>query len=174
MPSANCGVIPIEGSMDKLTTTNPRRDWVITELDKLISEWEEWQKFVSSIKDHKYDKNTQLDVFADGEENMEKHSILQMKTITFLDNNVSGHWFIHGRENENCDRNDLRLNIRVKHRLRDLREIRASIEYACLTDSYWKQKAKDMVDKLADKTPEKALEIAASYLKNPMDSDEWV
>ncbi len=34
-----------------------------------------------------------------------------MKTITFLDNNVSGHWFIYGRTNKNTDRTDLRLNI---------------------------------------------------------------
>jgi len=158
--------------MDKLTISNPRRDWVISELSKLISEWEEWQNIVSNIQDHEYDKNTQLDVFADGEENMEKHSILQMKTITFLDNNINGHWFIQGRKNQNCDRTDLRLKIRVKHRLQDLREIQASIEYACLTDSYWKQKAKEMVDKLADQTPEKALEIAVSYLRNPLESSE--
>jgi len=165
-------VIPNEGIMDKLTITNPRRNWVITELSKLLSEWEEWQKVISNIQDHEYDKNTQLNVFADGEDNMEKHSVLQMKTITFLDNNVDGHWFIHGRDNQNCDRTNLRLKIRVKYRLRDLREIQASIEYACLTDSYWKQKAKEMVDKLADQTPEKALEIAVSYLKNPFESGE--
>ncbi|WP_415888412.1 hypothetical protein ACMXYV_10295 [Neptuniibacter sp. SY11_33] len=157
--------------MEQLRITNPRKDWVASEFGKLISEWEEWQSDIANIQDHEYDRNTQSSVFLDGEENMEKHSILQMKTITFLDNNFSGHWFIHGREHKNCDRTDLRLSIRVKHRLRDLREMYASIEYAQLTDSYWKQKAKEMIDKLAEQTPDKALEIATSYLKSPLDSD---
>ena len=158
--------------MDNLTITNPRKDWVIDELEGLIKEWEEWQISVSNIEDFPYDKQTQLEVFADCEDNMESHSILQMKTITFLDNNTSGHWFINGRDGKGCDRKDLRLVIRVKHRLRDLREIHDSLQYALLTDAYWKQKAKEMIDKIADKSSEVALEIAASYIKNPLDSDE--
>lgn len=158
--------------MDKLTITNPRKGWVIEELKNLVDEWKEWQKEVSTIEDHPYNKQTHSEVFADGEKNMERHSILQMKTITFLDNYTSGHWFIKGRDSNGCDRTDLRLNLRVKHRLRDLREIQGSLQYALLTDSYWKQKAKEMIDKIADKSPEVALEIVASYLKNPLDSDE--
>ncbi len=157
--------------MDKLKLINPRKQWVKDEISKLIHDWEDWQKYVSSIKDHPYNAQTQLDVFADGVEVMEKHSILQMKTITFLDNNTEGHWFINGRDGNGCDRTDLRHSHRVAHRLRELREIEASLEYALLTDSYWKQKAKEMIDKIADKTPEAALDIATSYLKNPLASD---
>ncbi len=54
--------------MVQLAITNPRRSWVIKELDKLITEWETWQRDVAGIKDHEYDKNRQLDVWADGEE----------------------------------------------------------------------------------------------------------
>jgi len=158
--------------MENLTITNPRKGWVISELEKLIKEWEAWRESVSRIKDFPYNAQTHSEVYADGEENMEKHSILQMKTITFLDNNTSGHWFIKGRNINNCDRTDLRLSIRIKHRLRDLREIHASLQYALLMDSFWKEKAKEMIDKIADKSPEVALDIVSSYLKNPIDTDE--
>jgi len=157
--------------MDKLKVINPRKQWVKDEINRLIREWEDWQKHVSSITDHSYDDQTQLDVFADGVENMERHSILQMKTVTFLESNIEGHWFINGRDGNSCDRSDLRLSYRVAHRLRELREIEASLEYALLTDSYWKQKAKEMIEKITDKTPEAALDIATSYLKNPLVSD---
>lgn len=151
--------------------SNPRKEWVINELNALIVQWESWQQEVARIQDHSYNPNTQSDVFLDGEENMGKHSILQMKTITFLDNNTDAHWFIHGRKDRGCDRTDLRLNIRVKHRLQELREIQASLQYAMLTDSFWKQKGKEMIDKIADKSPEVALEIVAGYLKNPLDAE---
>ncbi|MBM7038217.1 hypothetical protein [Vibrio ulleungensis] len=160
--------------MQKLEIRNPRKDWVISELSSLISEWEEWKEEVAQIEDYPYDHNVQSSVFADGEENMVKHSIMQMKTITFLDNNISGHWFINGRDRECCDRTDLRLNIRVKHRLQDLHEIAASLSYALLADSYWMQKGKEMIDKIADKSPEVALEIVAGYLKNPMNIEPKV
>ena len=153
--------------MNKLTITNPRKQWVVEELAKLMAEWESWKKDVSQIVDQPYDKSKQLEVFADGVENMERHSILQMKTIIFLDNNTSAHWFIKGRDGGGCDRTDLRLKYRVSHRLKDIKEISASLEYALLTDSYWKQKAKEVIDKMADKSPEAALEILSSYLKNP-------
>ncbi len=158
--------------MEKLTISNPRKNWVTSELSSLIEQWELWQKNVELIEDHPYNFNTQSEVFADGEENMDKHSILQMKTITFLDNNIDGHWFINGRTEHCCDRTDLRLNIRVKHRLKELKEIHASISYALVTDSFWKQKGKEMIDKIADKSPEVALDIVAGYLKNPMASNE--
>ncbi|BBM64914.1 hypothetical protein BCT47_00335 [Vibrio splendidus] len=157
--------------MQKLEIINPRKDWVTSELSSLVNEWEAWQQDITLIQDHPYDRNTHSSVFADGEENMNKHDILQMKTITFLDNNISGHWFINGRKGNGCDRTDLRLNIRVKHRLQDLREIQASLQYALLADSYWKQKGKEMIDKIADKSPEVALDIVAGYLKNPMNTE---
>jgi hypothetical protein len=160
--------MPLGKPMNKLTVSNPRTDWVASELKSLILEWEEWQKEINTIKDHPYDRNTQTEVYADGEENMEKHSILQRKTYTFLENNLTGHWFVGGPSINKCDRTDLRLKIRAKHRLQELREITASLPYAHLTESYWKQKGKEMIDKIADKSPEVALDIVAGYLRNPI------
>jgi hypothetical protein len=165
-------VMPTRRVMDNLTISNPRKNWVISELSSLIQQWESWQKEVELIEDQPYNKNTHSEVFADGEDNMETHSILQMKTVTFLDNNLDGHWFINGRTERGCDRNDLRLQIRVKHRLKELREIHASLSYALVADSFWKQKGVEVINKMADKSPEVALEIITGYLKNPVDGDE--
>ena len=51
---------------EALAFKNPRRAWVMAELKKLLDEWEEWEKHSHTIKDHPYDSNTQLEVFADG------------------------------------------------------------------------------------------------------------
>jgi len=115
--------------MQKLEIKIKNKNWVIDELKRLIKEWESWQNEVAKIEDHPYDKSKEDEVFADGSANMEKHSILQMKTITFLDNNIEGRWFLKGRDDSGCDRTDLRLKIRVEHRLQQLREIEASLEY---------------------------------------------
>ncbi len=84
----------MEKQITNLTIINPDKDWVVKELNKLIDEWEAWQKDVVQIQDHPYNRNTQTEVFADGEENMRKHEILQGKTLTFLNNNIRGHGFI--------------------------------------------------------------------------------
>jgi hypothetical protein len=41
------------------------------------------------------------------------------------------------------------------------------IEYARVTDGFWKSKAKELVEKVVETTPEKAAGIVESYLKNP-------
>ena len=81
----------MEKQLTNLEIINTKKAWVANELDKLIQEWKTWQEEVAEIKDHPYNPNTQLDVFKDGEENMEKHEILQAKTLTFLNNNIKGH-----------------------------------------------------------------------------------
>ena len=77
-----------------LEFTNPNRGWVVGELDKLWAEWLTWEKTVATIVDQPYDRNTHSSVFADGEENIETHAILQNKTLTFLENNLAGHGLI--------------------------------------------------------------------------------
>jgi len=52
---------------------------------------------------------------------MNIHEIFQAKTLTFLNNNITGHGFIKGFDGKAGDRTDLRLKIRVKHRLHQLR-----------------------------------------------------
>jgi hypothetical protein len=64
------------------------------------------------------------------EQNIKRHRILQEKTLAFLEENIIGHGFISGRDGTKIDRTDLRLNIRVKHRIDDLDELRACLEYA--------------------------------------------
>jgi len=111
-----------------LAFINPNRRWVVRELNKLLSEWETWSKDVDQITDQPYDHNTQTEVFADGELMMQKHEILQSRTLIFLNNNISGHGFITGLDGHHCDRTDLRLKHRVKHRLQELYVLHACLE----------------------------------------------
>lgn len=152
--------------------TNPNRAWVVSELEKLYATWVSWQVDVAQIIDQSYDRNTQSEVFADGEDSMRKHDVLQAKTLTFLNNNIRGHGFIHGFDGTQIDRNDLRLHIRVKHRMHQLDMLRASLEYARVPEAFWKEKGKELVQKLVKKTGDAAVDIAASYLKNPMAGDD--
>lgn len=118
----------MEEQIINLAIKNPNKGWVGKELNKLIEEWVAWQKEVEQIEDHPYDPKTQTEVFVDGEENMQKHEILQAKTLTFLNNNIDGHGFIKGFDGNSCDRTDLRLKHRVKHRLQELYVLRACLE----------------------------------------------
>lgn len=152
-------------SSQTLAFKNPKKEWVVQELEKLRDEWAKWQREVNQIEDHPYDRMQQSAVMADGAENLKRHRILQAKTIVFLDNNLEGHGFVHGRDGSKIDRDDLRLKIRVQHRLDDLDELRACLAYAKVPDSYWTAKAKELVDKIANKAPEAAIEVAARYLK---------
>jgi hypothetical protein len=60
---------------------------------------------------------------------MQKHEVLQNRTLAFLNRNIKGHGVITGFDGSHCDRTDLRLKHRVKHRLQELRVLRA-----CLAD----------------------------------------
>ena len=154
--------------VEPVEITNPNRAWVVSELEKLYAEWLAWQQQVEGIVDQPYDRNTQSEVFADGEDMMRKHDVLQAKTLTFLNNNIRGHGFIRGFNGRGVDRTDLRLRIRVKHRLHNLDMLRAALQYAKVPESFWKQKGKELVEKLVMKSGDAAVEVAASYLKNPM------
>lgn len=151
----------------KLAIISARPKRVADELDTLIAEWQRWQEEVAQIKDHAYDENRETAVFKDGRENMEKHAILQEKTWTFVQNNIEGHGFIVGRDGQRIDRDDLRLKVRVEHRLRDLRVLRASLEYAILPESYWKEQGKKLLANLGTKATDAAVDLAASALKDP-------
>jgi hypothetical protein len=152
--------------------TNPNRAWVVSEFEKLYAEWVSWLAEVAQIVDQPYDRNTRSEVFADGEDNMRKHDVLQAKTLTFLNNNIKGHGFIEGFDGTHIDRTDLRLRIRVKHRMHQLDMLRASLEYAKVPEAFWKQKGKELVEILLKKSGDAAVDVAASYLKNPMAGDK--
>jgi hypothetical protein len=150
-----------------LALINPNKKWVVKELDALIEEWRVWQEEVGRIPVPPRNPYYPMpeNVLADGEENIQKHNVLQEKTIVFLDNNIEGHGFIYGRDGTRIDRTDLRLDIRVKHRVNDLEVLRACIQYAKVPEAYWKVTAKEMLEKVAGKGPELATDIAAKYLQ---------
>jgi len=151
-----------------LAFKNANTAWVSTELEKLYEEWVAWLAFVQTIEDHPYDKNTHSEVFADGVENLNRHQVLAMKTLTFLDNNVQGHDFMRVQsEGKPFERTDLRLAKRVPHRIQELEVLRASLQYALVPDGFWKEKGKLLVDTLARVGPEKAAELATKLLRNP-------
>jgi hypothetical protein len=76
--------------VENLEFQNPNRAWVMKKLDKLYEEWLAWEIKVSQIVDQPYDKNNTLDVYAEGEEMMQKPEVLQAQTLTFLNNNSPG------------------------------------------------------------------------------------
>ena len=158
--------------IENIEITNPNRAWVMSEFEKLYSEWVSWQAAVAQIVGQPYDRNTHSEVFADGEENMWRHDVLLAKTLTFLNNNIKGHGFIRGFDGTHIDRTDLRLQVRVKHRMHQLDMLKASLEYAKVPEAFWKQKGKELVEKLLKKSGDAAVDVAASYLKNPMAGDK--
>ena len=157
----------MEKQITNLAIINPNRNWVVKELAKIVEEWTAWQQEVAQIRDHPYDPSTQSEVFLDGEKNMQKHEILQAKTLTFLNNNIRGHGFIKGFDGQCCDRTDLRLKIRVKHRLHDLRILQSCLEYAEVPESFWKKKGKELVEKISNMPADVGAQVASEWLKNP-------
>ena len=99
---------------------------------------------------------------------MQKHDILQAKTLTFLNNNIKGHGFIIAFNGNGCDRTDLRLKFRVKHRLKELRILQESLKYAIVPEAYLVRKAKELTDKIIESGTEAGTRILLEYLKNPM------
>ena len=156
-----------EPKRETLALINPNKKWVVKELDGLIEEWHAWKKEVGKIPVEPRDHNDPRpdNVLADGEENIQRHHVLQEKTLAFSDNNVEGHGFIYGRDGTKIERTDLRLDIRVKHRVNDLEVLRACVQYAKVPEAYWKATAKEMLEKVAGKAPELATDIAAKYLQ---------
>ncbi len=155
----------------KLQITNPRQNWVRNEFERLLAEWEAWARDVDQIQDQPIPEGLASDTFKDGKENILKHQMLQEKTRVFLDNNVEGHNFIHGFDGNHVDRADLRLKIRVEHRLYELHTLSAALTYALVAEGFWKEKGKEMIDRISNKGAAAAIDIAASYLENPMKRD---
>ncbi|MGQ0555237.1 MAG: hypothetical protein ACT4PN_04740 [Nitrospiraceae bacterium] len=116
------------GQTTELSFIHSNGQWVIIELEKIMGEWEAWSNEVGQIADQPYDRNTQSEVYADGESMMHKQEVLQSKTRVFLDRNVRGHNFVAGFDGSHVDRTDLRLKHRVKHRIQDLRVLHACLK----------------------------------------------
>lgn len=148
---------------------NPNEAWVVQELDNLHNEWADWVEVAQNLEDSPdYDPQTCSEAIKDGFANRRKHDIIREKTLVFIGNNFSGYGFLfenwppHPHED-----NTSRLAKIIPSWIHRLETLSASIEYARVPDGFWKQKGKQLVDEVVKAAPDKAVEIATSYLKNP-------
>lgn len=144
--------------IENIEILNPDRAWVVSEFEKLYSEWQSWKQEVDAIVDQPYDRNTHSNVFADGKDMMLRHDVLQAKTLTFLNNNVRGHGFIRGFNGQHIDRTDLRLKIRVGHRIRDLEMLRET-----LIAGYARPEKAEIVGSATHSSPEESSNVVAKF-----------
>lgn len=149
---------------------NPNRAWCAKEVDRLLDEWRSWGRVVENLEDSPdYNPRTSSEAIKDGWDNLRKHEILREKTLVFLRNHFRGAEFVlekwpdHPHENVTS-----RLKGRVREWIHRLEMLQASLEYARVPDGFWKEKGKELVSAIAKSAPEKAVEIAAAALKNPM------
>lgn len=150
--------------------TNPNKAWVSEEIDKLIREWETWNDYCQKLGDSPdYNSQTCTEAIKDGHINRRKHEILREKTLVFIRNHFSGSEFVlekwpqHPHED-----NTSRLRNIVPHWIHRLEILKASMEYVQVPDSYWKARGKEFLETLSKSTTENAIEVATSYLKNPL------
>ena len=153
-----------------LSITNPNKAWVCQEIDSLIKEWSDWSDFCQGLGDSAdYDPQTCSDAIKDGWENIRKHEILREKTLIFMRNHFKGaefaleNWKSHPHEDV-CSR----LRNRAPRWIHRLEIIKASMDYILVPDSYWKAQGKEFLEVLSKSTADKAIDVAASYLKNPL------
>src|ERR1700719_4096058 len=92
---------------EPLAFKNPNRTCVIKKLDALIARWRAWEKEVTEIQDHPYNRMTQSEVYADGEDNIKRHEFFRNKLLFSSKNNIIGHGFMLGRDGTKIDRTDL-------------------------------------------------------------------
>ena len=149
---------------------HPNKVWVSQELDKLIKEWEVWNEYCQKLGDSSdYKEGSSSEAIKDGFENIRKHEILREKTLVFMRNHFSGAEFVlenfkpHPHEN-NCSR----LKNKVPYWIHRLELLKASMDYVLVPDGFWKAQGKDFLEALSKSTAENAIEVAASYLRNPL------
>ena len=149
--------------------TNSNKGWVVQELDKLRDEWARWLEVAQNLGESSdYDPRTHTESIKDGFVNRRRHYVLREKTLVFIGNNFSGYEFLFMKwppyPHEDCTSRLANIIPSWIHRLETLS---SSIEYARVPEGFWKEKGKQLVDEVVKAAPEKAAEIAASYLKNP-------
>lgn len=156
-----------------LAITNPNKVWVVENFENLLNEWKVWNVYVQTLPNEQdspdYVAGSCADCIKDGRINLDKHQILREKTLVFLRNNFSGYEFILKDWKSHPHEHTLdRLYKRVPRWIYNLEMLQASLPYAHVPEGFWKQKGKDLVDLITSTLPEKAVDIAASYLKNPL------
>jgi hypothetical protein len=152
--------------------TNPNKGLVVNQLDRLLSEWKEWLAFAIRLAEGPdspdYRNIGGTEAIKDGFQNRRKHETLRDKTLVFIGNNFSGYGFLFDSwPTPPHEANTLRLVRIIPSWIQRLETLSSCIEYARVTDGYWRTKGKELVEQIVKTTPEKAAEIAASYLKNP-------
>ena len=154
----------------EVTIKNPNKAWVSAELDNLIQEWTSWGGYCQTIEDSsEFNPQTCTEAIKDGMANLNKHEILREKTLVFIRNHFSGFEFIlakwpsHPHEDV-CSR----LKNRVPSWIHRLEMLKASMGYFLVTDGFWKIQGKNLLESLSKATAEKAIDVAASFLKNPL------
>ncbi len=149
---------------------NPNKPWVSEEIDKLIAEWQDWSEYCQKLQGSSdYDPQTCSEAIKDGRENIHKHEILREKTLVFMRNHFSGAQFVlekwpdHPHESVTS-----RLCKRAPIWVQRLEILKASMDYVQVPDGYWAGRGKEFLEALSKSTADKAVEVAASYLKNPL------
>jgi hypothetical protein len=155
-----------------LSILNPNKVWVCNEIDKLISEWKDWNQYCQNLGESPdYNPQTCTEAIKDGFENRRKHEVLREKTLVFMRNHLNGsefvleNWKSHPHE-DNCSR----LMKIVPNWIHRLEILKASMDYVLVPEGFWKTKGKELIDTLSKTSAEKAVDVVASYLKNPYDS----
>ena len=150
--------------------TNPNKTWVCEEIDKLLQEWVEWYEHCQNLKDSPdYDPQTCSEAIKDGFDNRRKHAVLREKTLVFMRNHFSGaefvlaNWSSHPHES-----NTSRLKDIIPGWLHRLEILKESMDYVRVPDGFWKAQGKELLETLSKSSVENAIEVATSYLKNPM------
>lgn len=149
---------------------NPNKAWVCEELDKLIGEWAVWNEHCQGLGDSPdYNPQTCSEAIKDGWENRRKHEVLREKTLVFMRNHFSGaefvlkQWSPHPHESVTS-----RLREIVPNWIHRLEILKASMDYVRVPEGYWKSQGKELLETLSRSTAENAIEVAASFLKNPL------
>ncbi|MGJ8676940.1 MAG: hypothetical protein ACSHX0_05450 [Akkermansiaceae bacterium] len=153
-----------------LAIINPNKAWVSAELDKLLNEWALWHAICQELEDSPdYDPQTCTEALKDGRYNLDRHEILREKTLVFLRNHFSGAEFVLAKWDSHPHEDiTSRLRGRVPGWIHKLEILKASMDYVQVPDGFWKEKSKALVDVISKSAPEKAIEIAATYLRNPL------
>src|SRR6266567_472394 len=153
-----------------LTISIPNKGWVVSKLDELRRDWAAWLKTVQHLPDSPdYNPQTCTEAIKDGFANRSLHEILRERTLVFIGNHFTVYSFLFANWPTYPYENNIgRLASVVPSWIQRLETLSACIEYARVPDGFLKAKAKQLVEAVVKESPEKAIEIAAAYLKNPM------
>ncbi|HBP89191.1 MAG TPA: hypothetical protein DD706_16005 [Nitrospiraceae bacterium] len=160
---------PVE-SLPPFEFLNPNKAWVVQETDNLLQQWRDWLAAAKSFPDSpEYDSNRETEALRHGRDKHNQHEILREKTLVFLRNNFIGFEFIvHNYRDHPHESNISALTQKIPVWIHRLEMLQAGIDYARVPDGFWVEQGKKLVTSIAKSGPEKAAEIATSYLKNPL------